>query len=98
MNRPHQMSALERLPSAIDLEALDWLSRRRAIKRSSVPPKFRSSVRRMVEEARGILPGGGWVVTCDVVLVEITPFGRQLASAYRHGRAALLPGERELVA
>lgn len=72
-------------------ELLDFMSRRRAIHRTTVPLKWRRLVRAMLADRT-------WLEPVDVVLVQITPVGRLIASAYRHGRSALAPGQRDLVA
>jgi hypothetical protein len=84
-----------RLPRSNELECLDFLSRRRAIRRSTVPPRFREAVRAMLR-ARDDDPRSAWLEPSDVVLVEITPIGRALAAAYRAGRAAMPIGQREM--
>ena len=71
-------------------ECLDWFSRRHAIHRSTVPLKWRRLVRAMLADRT-------WLEPIDVVLVQITPVGRLIASAFRHGRAATAPGQREMV-
>ncbi len=84
------------LPSPFVCELLDWLSRRRRVERSTVPLQWRASVRRLLAETE-VEPELALVRRADVVLLEITPLGRIVAAAYRHGRAALAPGQRELV-
>lgn len=77
-----------KLPTPLELETLDWFSRRKAVRRSTVPLKFRAAVRAMLRRAEDDR-ADAWVDRSDVVLVEATDIGRALAAAYRHGRAAL---------
>lgn len=77
--------------TAIDCEIIDWLSRRSsAVLWSTVPWHWRRRLH--ILENDGVL-----VQRVDVVLVGLTACGRIAASAYRHGRAALAPGQRDLV-
>lgn len=96
-------------PSMLDCEILDWFSRRtRAVHMSTVPRKFRARVHMLLGVDTSIQvaePGRRrfnplervWLERVDVVLVQITGVGRMLAAAYRHGRAALAPGQMECV-
>lgn len=82
-------------PTAIDCEILDFLSRRtRSIRWFLVPPHWR---RRMHTWIATQPSASAWIERVDVRHVAITPLGRALAAAYRHGRAALAPGQRDLV-
>lgn len=87
------------IPTPLDVEILDWFSRRRAVRRASIPSRWRGAVRRMLDEDAAIpWAGGPWLERTDVVLVRITETGRALAAAYRHGRtlAASIPIDEDL--
>ena len=81
-------------PTAIDCEILDWLSRRPPTRWSLIPPHWRRRLHTIVAEPEA----HRWAERIDVRLVQLTPLGRSLAAAYRHGRSALAPGQREFVA
>lgn len=80
-------------PSPLDCEVLDYLSRRHAVRWSTIPPHWRRRVHTLVDQPDAT----AWVRRVDVRHVELTDPGRAIAAAYRHGRAALAPGQRELV-
>ncbi len=75
-------------PSADACELLDWCSRRPAVRWSLVPLKWRALAHELVRD-------GAWLEAVDVRHVGITTAGRAIAAAFRHGRAATAPGQRE---
>lgn len=81
-------------PSMLDCDLLDWFALRTCpVHRATVPVKFRARVRMLL--GREWSPQGAWLERHDIVMVRITPLGRMLAAAFRHGRAATAPGQQE---
>ncbi len=74
-------------PTPDACELLDFMSRRPPTRWSLVPLKWRAL-------AHDLVDAGVWLETVDVRHVAITPAGRAIAAAFRHGRAATAPGQR----
>lgn len=82
-------------PSPDQLVVLEWFSSRNAIRWATVPLHWKPIVRRLVN---GDWPHGErWLERHDTVLLRITPTGRMLAAAFRHGRASVAPGQLRLI-
>lgn len=78
------------IPRELDLMICDWFSRRPATRWSQIPAHWRPRVHQLVTALEP------WLERIDVRLVTITARGRELAAAYRIGRASAAPGQREI--
>lgn len=81
-------------PTELQCRIMDYLSRRSAVRMSTIPVHYRPTIHRMCDRD---WKGPRWIERYDVVLVRLTAEGRAIAAAYRHGRTSVAPmGQQDL--
>lgn len=73
------------LPTPLDCEILEWFSHRQGVRWSNVPNHWRRRAHQLADDEND---EPRWLERETFHMVRITPLGRQLAAAFRHGRAA----------
>lgn len=75
------------IPTQIDCEILEWMSRRSRVRWANIPQHWRKRVHQLTD-AEGDAAVPRWIEREAFVMVKATDVGRMIAAGYRAGRAA----------